>query len=488
MAVGATAQDFNLYGFNTIDYNLLGAGARARAMGGAFVGLADDASALTWNPAGLIQIDRTQTSLSGTYVQLKQKSTISSRAFDVEAEEEKLKLSYASFVAPLRIKGHPFMAAASYRAAQDRLEDWYSWAQVDEEYVPPSDTITYAYTAERANHTTITGGLDVFSFGFGTGFYGDLAIGASLNIYTGSGEAAYQNSYLDTVFTESAGVRDTIQLRRIFTVDNLFDQTGANFSVSAFYQLEKIQAGVVIQTPFQLTTEHDLARRDTVFENGLPTFPNINRAWKYLGKTKIDMPLTVSGGLAVKPAPNFTLTGDLEVKSWSGSIYAVERDTSDLFVRRGSMYFPYDCADADTCDVSRFTSAGDKVEVYDEFELNLDNTYSLRLGAEYLLQTSIGEIPLRGGLRFLKQQYTDVSGVVRDKLDQVQEGFTLEERVSNTTITFGSGIHWRQIWLDFAVELSSEEQVESGTDYLGSYEVVRERTNPSLTLNFTGFF
>jgi len=35
-----------------------GAGARALAMGRAFVGVADDASAVTWNPAGLVQIDR----------------------------------------------------------------------------------------------------------------------------------------------------------------------------------------------------------------------------------------------------------------------------------------------------------------------------------------------------------------------------------------------------------------------------------------------
>src|SRR5260370_15046447 len=40
-----------------------GAGARSLAMGAAFVGVADDASATYWNPAGLSQITRKELSL-----------------------------------------------------------------------------------------------------------------------------------------------------------------------------------------------------------------------------------------------------------------------------------------------------------------------------------------------------------------------------------------------------------------------------------------
>ncbi len=34
----------------SINYNTIGAGARARGMGGAFIGVADDATAASWNP------------------------------------------------------------------------------------------------------------------------------------------------------------------------------------------------------------------------------------------------------------------------------------------------------------------------------------------------------------------------------------------------------------------------------------------------------
>lgn len=46
--------------FERFQFNFSTPGARASAMGRAFIGLADDASAATTNPAGLIQLTRPQ--------------------------------------------------------------------------------------------------------------------------------------------------------------------------------------------------------------------------------------------------------------------------------------------------------------------------------------------------------------------------------------------------------------------------------------------
>ena len=35
--------------------------------------------------------------------------------------------------------------------------------------------------------------------------------------------------------------------------------------------------------------------------------------------------------------------------------------------------------------------------------------------------------------------------------------------MTHTAFSFGTGIHWRQIWLDLAAEFNSEKQTESGT-------------------------
>ena len=46
-------------------FNPLGSGARALGMGGAFIAVADDATAASWNPGGLIQLERPEMSIVG---------------------------------------------------------------------------------------------------------------------------------------------------------------------------------------------------------------------------------------------------------------------------------------------------------------------------------------------------------------------------------------------------------------------------------------
>src|SRR5690554_2893241 len=42
--------------------NVVGSGARALGMGGAFIAVADDATAASWNPGGLTQLERPEVS------------------------------------------------------------------------------------------------------------------------------------------------------------------------------------------------------------------------------------------------------------------------------------------------------------------------------------------------------------------------------------------------------------------------------------------
>ena len=48
--------------------NPVGSGARATGMGGAFIGIADDATSASWNPAGLIQLEKPEISIVGAYL------------------------------------------------------------------------------------------------------------------------------------------------------------------------------------------------------------------------------------------------------------------------------------------------------------------------------------------------------------------------------------------------------------------------------------
>ena len=268
-STAAFCQDFNIYPFSMIDYSFLGAGARARAMGGAFTGVADDASALTWNPAGLIQVDKTQASISGVYLplQLKTKLTYaanSSHNIDSKFSDDKLKPSFASFVAPIRIKGHPFMASVTYNSVQDQINDEYNAADIV--FMDTAQGWIFTGRATQESRRTVTGGLDAISLGFGTGLYGIWPLVVqSIFIPAPPSRLTELNSPRSCLLLTIVSPSTQFSSIRAVAVLDKANSKGFNFTASLFYHKDKFRAGIMVKTPFQLVTNHDLKRADTIY-------------------------------------------------------------------------------------------------------------------------------------------------------------------------------------------------------------------------------
>ena len=108
---GLFAQDVN--------WNLTGAGSRAMGMGGAFIGLADDATAISWNPGGLTQLYKPEVSLVSRFV---------GESYDDEFYEEKYTQNH--FALNFGSAAYPFMdgkfvVAAAYQQQLDMYNNWY---------------------------------------------------------------------------------------------------------------------------------------------------------------------------------------------------------------------------------------------------------------------------------------------------------------------------------------------------------------------------
>ena len=58
MNLDGYAQPFIRRGYALHEYDLLGKGARSAGMGYAFNAVSDDATAMSWNPAGMVQIKK----------------------------------------------------------------------------------------------------------------------------------------------------------------------------------------------------------------------------------------------------------------------------------------------------------------------------------------------------------------------------------------------------------------------------------------------
>jgi long-subunit fatty acid transport protein len=500
----AFSQDFHLYGFSMYNLEFLGSGARARSLGGAFVGVADDASALTWNPAGLIQISKTQASVSGSVVRLKTENDIkyasySSRNFDRDYTKDLLNLAAGSFVAPVRIKGHPFVAAANYQRVIDDNDDFWDRSDISYDIVAASFVLR-GVSAPEENNTESIRNLHRFALGFGTDIYDKFSIGGAVNIYYGNGASQYKSLVQDTL-PVSGGVQvyDTAAVYWIQNTRDAQSYSGVGLMGSIMYRTDKFRLGASISAPHELVTEHDIKRADTLYIKsvrvpGRGTPATTPRPTLYLGKTKIEVPLTFGLGASVQVTPKFLLSGDVELRSTGSTKYfvrseeppATSADSLNLFTLPSSIYYN------DTTETSYYDASGKLVEIFNEFELGYESSMQVRLGAEYMLPTKYGTIPLRGGIRITQLPYRDASGIERDAYQQVMEGFVLGDKISRKSYSFGSGIHWNQIWLDGVVEMNKEEQTQTGVSFYEglqfNYETTRTKTVPSFMLTFTGFF
>ncbi|MGH8014980.1 MAG: hypothetical protein ACREBV_02190, partial [Candidatus Zixiibacteriota bacterium] len=110
--------------FEAYNFDFTGNGARALGMGNAFLGVSDDVTAIGWNPAGMYKMESPVIGFS--YTTLNPKGEFDSDRFNFSTGTfpgERLSFSHggsvnaltqASFLAPLRIKGHPFVGSIAY--------------------------------------------------------------------------------------------------------------------------------------------------------------------------------------------------------------------------------------------------------------------------------------------------------------------------------------------------------------------------------------
>lgn len=104
-------------GFQPTDFGgspiVIGAGARSLGMGGAFVAIADDATANTWNPAGMTQLDAPEVALScGFYSRRSQRD-------GGDSSDQRVDLDHLSGVYPFHAFGFQQMVGIAWQRQYD---------------------------------------------------------------------------------------------------------------------------------------------------------------------------------------------------------------------------------------------------------------------------------------------------------------------------------------------------------------------------------
>lgn len=223
-AVSAQAQGISREGVH-LDSNF-GIGARAMGMGGAHLAAASDASAMYWNPAGLVFIRRIE--LASTLS--RENNQVDTRYFGTpaNAEESDTRLNSLGVVYPFpTLRG-----ALVVGAAVNRVHSFDSIYR-HEGYNPfisygPDDLILGGENYEVETQAT-QGGLYAWTFSGAMDVSEQLSLGLSLNIWDGSYESQFRSEETDV---EDVWWHDQI----VLTQEDDFDIDGYNLTLGGIYR------------------------------------------------------------------------------------------------------------------------------------------------------------------------------------------------------------------------------------------------------------
>ncbi len=262
----------------TLDWNTTGAGARAEGFGGAFIGVADDATAIVWNPAGLTQLERVEVSAVGRYVSesFDFSSKLPGNAYTQSNTQSHFNFNFGSIAVPFSFGGTNVVVAAAY---QTQL-DFYGKQN--------SDTTSYESTGAGSTVTP----------GFAVRIGPVLSVGAAANIWLGSWDESLQFNQTLHPFYRDASLKFEASFSGLnFVAGGLVDLGGLPNPIP-------LKFGVTVRTPFTL-------KRDDKFSETIPSVPfnsKVNQT------TEIDMPLMVGVGASYRFGDNLTLAADFETR------------------------------------------------------------------------------------------------------------------------------------------------------------------------------
>lgn len=446
LAVQSPGQDISGTNFSGI----VGAGARALGMGGAFIAIADDATAASWNPAGLGQLERPELTVVTRYQGFR--SVVPARGDNLSFFNGSRDLvgsstgfDFIAFTYPIRIGNFKIVPQISHQ----RIISYDLDLRMNNVpyFIRGTHPILNIPSEERGTRTEdqlYVGGVDVVSFSLGTKLWDWLNLGISANVWLNGYEGTY-HEVTEGQLTTPEGAR-ICDYKTDFTERLEVDIRGFNLNLGVLVDVtEKLKIGAVYKNSFTVNDDYSMSLNGDVVLGDLRQ--RVDE--EYPGSSPLRWPETFGIGFSYRPIDPLTISMDITATRWSETIMKNFPQDDDITgeVTEVDVYFPT------------------MVEVGGDFK-QLD-TFQFRLGVEYVLIGEKSLIPLRLGFFTDSQHYTDASGT----------------RVVFVGATAGVGYRRGRFGADFAAMLETGNYLGAPFDYtVTSYLEIR--TYLSLSYNF----
>lgn len=446
--------------------NKVGSGARAVGMGSAFVAVADDATAASWNPAGLTQLQAPEISVvyNWNFVSEDYKSHWYDE-FDGPEEYRFDDINYASIAYPLpfTLGGRNMVVSLNYQRKFDFDTDLnFTRRDVTGDTTGFSSTNVFRKTEI---HFEQEGGLSTLSPAIAMEVTPKLSVGITMNIWDQSlipsNEWKSRNRFDRSLRTSVPANGNIGRLRNSFGWLNkeYTDFEGTNYTVGFLYRAtRRLTIGGVYNSKLHADVKYNedfIAFSYAPMAGPLFTRFEDDRRWEF--------PSSWSLGLAYRfPNDKLTLSADVTRTNW------------DEFVEIGRAGDPTVLTGFAT-NALRAASAAQRTSPITGELKNIsqhDPTYTIRIGGEYVFFDETK--PLKRILPSIRMGafYDPLPSGGRKNsrllLDRPRQGSgEVEDQFG---VTFGLGVLIKnQINIDFAYEYRWADDVR--TDTLARYNV-----------------
>ncbi len=336
--------------------NPVGSGARALGMGGAFIAIADDATAASWNPGGLTQLETPEISAVGAYFHRTDDNTFGTNPeASGDQSVSNAQLNYLSATYPFSAFDFNMVVSVNFQNLYDFDMSWQ---------LPLNQTLE-TYSLDQNLDIQQDGSLSAYGLAYSIQVHPSLSFGFTLNLWQ---NGIYDNKWKRTETSHGTGFDFGDPFVYESNTTDQYTFTGYNANIGILWNItSNFTFGAVFKTPFTADVKREFATRTTQ-RFSEPAFDS-EQAESFTDYGEMDMPMSYGIGLAYRFSDQFTMAADVYRTEWGDYIY---RDS------KGNK----------TCPITGLPQG----------QSDVDATNQVRLGAEYLFISEDFAIPLRAGL------------------------------------------------------------------------------------------
>jgi long-subunit fatty acid transport protein len=289
--------------------NVVGSGARALGMGGAFIAVADDATAASWNPGGLTQLERPELSFVYSWKWFTESFTRTPRVspddgFEADIDE----INYLSFAFPIpwTIAGRNLVLSLNYQRKYDFDRSLDFRARVFGRNAEALYDIDYDQE----------GSLSAISPAFGFEITDQLSIGMVMNIWNSAlvpdnqWEITTKRRGILRVF--GGGAIGMPAFGQYNTYEKFEDVEGINYTFGVLFKpTDRLSLGAVYHTAYSIDAKYTRMTR----------LRNPYGIDSYESDVRIEWPDAIGMGIAYRfPNDKLTLSLDVTRRDWDNFV------------------------------------------------------------------------------------------------------------------------------------------------------------------------